>query len=102
RLASPACPPSSLHDALPIFLRLAKSDGGPAILIVGHVTKEGSIAGPRVLEHMVDTVLYFEGERHHAYRLLRVTKNRFGGGGRRGDRKSTRLNSSHGSISYAV
>jgi DNA repair protein RadA/Sms len=60
------------------LLRVAKSDGGPAVLIVGHVTKEGTIAGPRVLEHMVDTVLYFEGDRHHAYRLLRVTKNRFG------------------------
>ena len=60
------------------LLRVAKSDGGPAVLVVGHVTKEGAIAGPRVLEHMVDTVLYFEGERHHAYRLLRVTKNRFG------------------------
>ena len=46
--------------------------------IVGHVTKEGSIAGPRVLEHMVDTVLYFEGDRHHAYRILRAVKNRFG------------------------
>lgn len=60
------------------LLRAAKADGGPAILIVGHVTKEGAIAGPRVLEHMVDTVLYFEGERHHAYRVLRATKNRFG------------------------
>ena len=60
------------------LLRVAKSEGGPSVLIVGHVTKEGTIAGPRVLEHMVDTVLYFEGERHHAYRLLRVTKNRFG------------------------
>ncbi len=60
------------------LLRLAKSEGGPAILIVGHVTKEGAIAGPRVLEHMVDTVLYFEGEHHHAYRVLRATKNRFG------------------------
>lgn len=49
-----------------------------AILIVGHVTKEGLIAGPRVLEHMVDTVLYFEGERGHHYRLLRTVKNRFG------------------------
>ncbi|MDD2402673.1 MAG: DNA repair protein RadA [Clostridia bacterium] len=48
------------------------------IIIVGHVTKEGSIAGPRVLEHMVDTVLYFEGERHHQYRMLRAIKNRFG------------------------
>ncbi len=60
------------------LLRVAKAAGGPAILIVGHVTKEGAIAGPRVLEHMVDTVLYFEGERHHAYRILRATKNRFG------------------------
>src|SRR5690606_39512451 len=46
--------------------------------IVGHVTKEGAIAGPRLLEHMVDTVLYFEGERHHTYRMLRSVKNRFG------------------------
>ena len=60
------------------LLRVAKAAGGPAILVVGHVTKEGAIAGPRVLEHMVDTVLYFEGERHHAYRVLRATKNRFG------------------------
>ncbi len=60
------------------LLRVAKANGGPAILVVGHVTKEGAIAGPRVLEHMVDTVLYFEGERHHAYRVLRATKNRFG------------------------
>jgi DNA repair protein RadA/Sms len=49
-----------------------------ATFIVGHVTKEGSIAGPRVLEHMVDTVLYFEGDRHHSYRILRAIKNRFG------------------------
>jgi DNA repair protein RadA/Sms len=60
------------------LLRVAKAEGGPAILIVGHVTKDGAIAGPRVLEHMVDTVLYFEGEHHHAYRVLRATKNRFG------------------------
>ncbi|HLJ58325.1 MAG TPA: DNA repair protein RadA [bacterium] len=60
------------------LLRVAKTEDGPAILIVGHVTKDGAIAGPRVLEHMVDTVLYFEGERHHAYRVLRATKNRFG------------------------
>ncbi|WVE39616.1 DNA repair protein RadA, partial [Priestia megaterium] len=51
---------------------------GIAIFIVGHVTKEGAIAGPRLLEHMVDTVLYFEGERHHTYRILRAVKNRFG------------------------
>jgi DNA repair protein RadA/Sms len=67
-----------IRESTGALLRLAKADGGPAVLIIGHVTKEGAIAGPRVLEHMVDTVLYFEGERHHAYRLLRVTKNRFG------------------------
>ncbi|HPJ72516.1 MAG TPA: DNA repair protein RadA, partial [bacterium] len=55
----------------------AKNSGIPVIL-VGHVTKSGAIAGPRVLEHMVDTVLYFEGDRHHAYRILRAVKNRFG------------------------
>ena len=59
------------------FLQLAKSTG-TAVLLVGHVTKDGSIAGPRVLEHMVDTVLYLEGERFNHYRLLRSTKNRFG------------------------
>ncbi len=48
------------------------------IFIVGHVTKEGTVAGPRVLEHMVDTVLYFEGDRHASYRILRAVKNRFG------------------------
>src|SRR5579871_5401923 len=57
--------------------RFAKSTGVPIVLI-GHVTKEGSLAGPRVLEHIVDTVLYFEVDRHHAYRLLRAAKNRFG------------------------
>ena len=51
---------------------------GTSIFLVGHVTKDGSIAGPRVLEHIVDTVLYFEGERHHNYRILRAVKNRFG------------------------
>lgn len=57
--------------------RIAKSMGVP-VFIVGHVTKEGSLAGPRVLEHMVDTVLYFEGDRHQSYRVLRAVKNRFG------------------------
>ncbi len=57
--------------------RFAKTVGVPIVLI-GHVTKEGSLAGPRALEHIVDTVLYFEGDRHHAYRLLRAAKNRFG------------------------
>lgn len=59
------------------LLVMAKSDGFP-VFLVGHVTKSGAIAGPRVLEHMVDTVLYFEGDRHHAYRILRAVKNRFG------------------------
>ena len=54
-------------------------DSGSALILVGHVTKDGQIAGPRVLEHMVDAVLYFEGERSHQYRLLRAVKNRFGG-----------------------
>src|SRR5260370_36676933 len=57
--------------------RLAKQ-GGVTIVFVGHVTKEGALAGPRVLEHMVDTVLYFEGETHTSFRLIRATKNRFG------------------------
>jgi DNA repair protein RadA/Sms len=51
---------------------------GVTVFLIGHVTKEGAIAGPRVLEHLVDTVLYFEGERFHAYRILRAVKNRFG------------------------
>lgn len=59
------------------LMRIGKTLG-IAVFIVGHVTKEGSIAGPRLLEHMVDTVLYFEGERHHTYRILRAVKNRFG------------------------
>jgi DNA repair protein RadA/Sms len=58
-------------------VQIAKSSGLP-IFIVGHVTKEGTVAGPRVLEHIVDTVIYFEGEEHKQYRLLRATKNRFG------------------------
>ncbi len=59
------------------LMMLAKR-AGIATFVVGHVTKEGALAGPRVLEHLVDTVLYFEGERHHAYRVLRAVKNRFG------------------------
>ena len=58
-------------------MQLAKGLG-ISIFIVGHVTKEGTVAGPRVLEHMVDTVLYFEGDRHASYRILRGVKNRFG------------------------
>ena len=60
------------------LVRFAK-EHGTAVVLVGHVTKDGSIAGPRVLEHMVDTVLSFEGERSHQYRILRAMKNRFGG-----------------------
>jgi len=59
------------------LMLMAKTEGIAAFL-VGHVTKEGALAGPRVLEHLVDTVLYFEGEHHHAYRVLRAVKNRFG------------------------
>lgn len=59
------------------IIRQAK-ESGMAVFLVGHVTKEGSIAGPRVLEHMVDTVLQLEGDRHHAFRILRAVKNRFG------------------------
>lgn len=60
------------------IIRLAKRRGF-AVFLVGHVTKDGQIAGPRVLEHMVDTVLYFEGDRGHQFRILRAVKNRFGG-----------------------
>jgi len=68
---------SQVREATGVFLRLAKGFN-ISILIVGHVTKEGTVAGPRVLEHMVDTVLYFEGDRHASYRILRGVKNRFG------------------------
>lgn len=68
---------SQIRAAADLLVRYAKRTG-TALLLVGHVTKEGAIAGPRVLEHMVDTVLYFEGERGHQYRLLRAVKNRFG------------------------
>jgi DNA repair protein RadA/Sms len=57
--------------------RIAKQSG-TAIILVGHVTKEGNLAGPRVLEHIVDTVLYFEGDTHSSFRLVRAFKNRFG------------------------
>ena len=68
---------SQVREATNTFLRIAKSMG-ITIFLVGHVTKEGAVAGPRVLEHMVDTVLYFEGDRHASYRILRGVKNRFG------------------------
>ncbi|SFU68136.1 DNA repair protein RadA [Alicyclobacillus macrosporangiidus] len=68
---------SQVKECTGLLLRVAKSFN-LATFIVGHVTKEGNLAGPRMLEHMVDAVLYFEGERHHAYRVLRAVKNRFG------------------------
>lgn len=68
---------SQLRECTLRFMQLAKATG-VAIFLVGHVTKEGAIAGPKVLEHMVDAVLYLEGERFNAFRLLRSTKNRFG------------------------
>lgn len=68
---------SQVREATAILMQLAKQNE-VSIFIVGHVTKEGAVAGPRVLEHMVDTVLYFEGDRHASYRLLRGVKNRFG------------------------
>jgi DNA repair protein RadA/Sms len=71
---------SQLRESAAALLAWAKGGDG-AVFLVGHVTKDGQLAGPRVLEHMVDTVLYFEGDRHHLYRLLRATKNRFGATG---------------------
>lgn len=68
---------SQVRESTNVLLQLAKGLG-ISIFIVGHVTKEGTVAGPRVLEHMVDTVLYFEGDRHASYRILRAVKNRFG------------------------
>ncbi len=68
---------SQVRESTNVFLQLAKGLN-LSIFIVGHVTKEGTVAGPRVLEHMVDTVLYFEGDRHASYRILRGVKNRFG------------------------
>lgn len=68
---------SQVREATGVFMQIAKGMG-ISIFIVGHVTKEGVVAGPRVLEHMVDTVLYFEGDRHQSYRILRGVKNRFG------------------------
>lgn len=68
---------SQVREAAAGLLRIAKGQG-TTIVLVGHVTKDGSIAGPRVLEHMVDTVLYFEGDRQHSYRMIRAVKNRFG------------------------
>lgn len=68
---------SQVRECTAELLRFAKESGTPVILI-GHITKDGTIAGPKILEHMVDTVLQFEGDRHHVYRILRAIKNRFG------------------------
>ncbi len=68
---------SQLREITSVLLRTAK-ETGVTFFIIGHVTKEGTVAGPRVLEHMVDTVLYFEGDRYASYRILRAVKNRFG------------------------
>ena len=68
---------SQVRESTGVFMRIAKGSG-ISIFLVGHVTKEGVVAGPRVLEHMVDTVLYFEGENQASYRILRAVKNRFG------------------------
>ncbi len=68
---------SQVRESASLLMRYAKTEGC-AIVLVGHVTKEGALAGPRVLEHMVDVVLYFEGDHQHEYRLLRAAKNRFG------------------------
>jgi len=68
---------TQIREASMHFMKLAKSTGIP-IFLVGHVTKGGAIAGPRIMEHMVDTVLYFEGDKNHVFRILRAVKNRFG------------------------
>ncbi len=68
---------SQVRESTSVLLQIAKGTG-ITVFIVGHVTKEGAVAGPRVLEHMVDTVLYFEGDRYASYRILRAVKNRFG------------------------
>ena len=68
---------SQVREVAHQFLMLAKTRGVP-IFLIGHITKDGSIAGPKILEHIVDTVLYFEGERHHNHRIVRAVKNRFG------------------------
>ncbi len=68
---------SQIRESAAVVMRLTKTLNA-ATFLVGHVTRSGSIAGPRVLEHLVDTVLYFEGDRHHGYRVLRAVKNRFG------------------------
>ncbi|WP_298024695.1 DNA repair protein RadA [uncultured Dysosmobacter sp.] len=77
-LDSPAGSVSQVKDCTMALMQLAKGQGGITVFVIGHVNKEGSIAGPKVLEHMVDCVLYFEGDQHTSYRILRAAKNRFG------------------------
>ncbi len=79
-VASAPGSPAQVRECTGLLLNLAKSLT-VSIFIVGHVTKDGTVAGPRLLEHMVDTVLYFEGDRHASYRILRAVKNRFGATG---------------------
>ena len=76
-LDSPAGSVSQVKDCTMTLMQLAKGQG-ITVFVIGHVNKEGSIAGPKVLEHMVDCVLYFEGDQHMTYRILRAAKNRFG------------------------
>jgi len=83
KLASAPGSIGQVREVATELLYFAKSSGTPVFLI-GHVTKEGNLAGPRALEHIVDTVLYFEGERHHAHRLVRASKNRYGAAGELG------------------
>ena len=68
---------SQVRECASALLRFAKSSGVP-VLLIGHITKEGTLAGPKILEHIVDTVIQFEGDNHYMYRILRSTKNRFG------------------------
>ncbi len=74
---------SQVREVTAELLYFAKSTGTP-VFLAGHVNKEGNLAGPKALEHMVDTVLYFEGDRHHAHRIVRATKNRYGAAGELG------------------
>jgi len=77
KIESAAASVSQVKQCTAELIRFAKETGIP-VFLVGHITKDGTIAGPKVLEHMVDTVLQFEGDQHHTYRILRTTKNRFG------------------------
>jgi DNA repair protein RadA/Sms len=68
---------SQVRECASRMMKFSK-ETNTVVFLIGHITKEGTLAGPKVLEHMVDTVLQFEGDRHHIYRLMRTTKNRFG------------------------